>query len=197
MKNFIYHEELENVKDVLVREQRNGKRVYVNTQTNRVYPSVTSVSGMHNRKSIEKWKKRVGEEEAKRISSRASTRGTEVHSLCEEYLLGNSPTPNIFDQHMFNDLVPHLDRIDNIHTLEGFLYSDHLHTAGAVDCVGEYDGKLAIIDFKTSKKSKPKEWISNYFMQMSAYSVAFEELTGVPVPRLLVIMATDEDGVVT
>lgn len=197
MKTFIRHEALEHTKDVLKRQQRNGKRVYVNEETGGVYPSVTSVTGMHNKQAIIEWRKRVGEEEANKISSRAAGRGTRVHDLCEQYLLGQPKEADIFDRHMFEDLKPHLDRIDNIHALESFLYSDHLQTAGAVDCIGEYDGKLAVIDFKTAAKAKKKEWIHNYFFQMSAYAVAFEELTGKPVSNLLVIMATDEDGVVT
>ena len=89
---------------------------------------------------------------------------------------------------MWESIKPELDRIDNIHGLESKLFSDHLEVAGTVDCVGEYDGKLSIIDFKTSSKLKTKEQIKNYFMQTAAYAVAFEETTKVPVSNLLIII---------
>ena len=98
----------------------------------------------------------------------------------------------MFDQEMFNAIKPHLDRIDNISCLETWLYSDHLQVAGTVDCIAEYDGVRSVIDFKTSSKPKRKEYISNYFMQCSAYAVAFEERTGLPVSQIVIIMGVDE-----
>jgi len=96
---------------------------------------------------------------------------------------------------MWGTVVPELHNINNIRCLESGLYSDHLEVAGTVDCIAEYKGKLAVIDFKTSRKVKKREWISNYFMQCAAYSVAFEELTGIPVPKLVVIMGVDDNPV--
>lgn len=188
MKRFIQHD----FPDVLRRETINGSRVYRNTETNRTYPSVTSVTGLLNKKSIMEWRKRVGEQEANRISTRAATRGTAVHSLCEDYLNNKQVSPSMFDQEMFNAIKPHLDRIDNISCLETWLYSDHLQVAGTVDCIAEYDGVRSVIDFKTSSKPKRKEYISNYFMQCSAYAVAFEERTGLPVSQIVIIMGVDE-----
>ena len=94
---------------------------------------------------------------------------------------------------MFNSIVPHLDCIDNIHALEEPLYSHHLQVAGTVDCIAEYNGKLSVIDFKTSSRAKLRDDVHGYFMQTSAYAVAFEELTGIPVSRLVIIMAVDND----
>ena len=97
---------------------------------------------------------------------------------------------------MWQSIKPQLDCIDNIHGLESKLYSDHLEVAGTVDCVGEYNGRLSIIDFKTSSRVKTKQQISDYFMQTSAYAVAFEERTKVPVSNLLIIMAVAHEGCV-
>lgn len=169
-----------------------GSRVY-NTPSGRAYPSVTSVTGLLGKAAIMEWRKRVGEEEANRISSRAAARGTRVHSLCEDFLSNKEVSPDIFDKEMWDQFKPLLERINNIHALETPLYSDHLEVAGTVDCIAEFDGKVSVIDFKTSKRVKTREEISNYFMQCAAYAVAFEERTGVPVSRLVILMAVDDE----
>jgi genome maintenance exonuclease 1 len=163
------------------------------TPSGKSYPSVTTVTGLHSKQSIMEWRKRVGEEEANKISSKAASRGTRIHTYCEKYLLGESFEPNLFDKEIFRSVSPYLDKIDNIHALESPLYSHHLQVAGTVDCIAEYNGKLAVIDFKTSAKVKQREWISGYFMQTSAYAVMFEELTGIPVSRMVIIMGVDNE----
>lgn len=185
MRSFIQH----NIPSIKRVDSPQG-RVY-ETPTGERYPSVTSVVGLHSQKSIMEWRAKVGEEEANRISNKASSRGTAIHSLCEEYLKFQNPEPSLADAEMFSSMKPFLDKIDNIHCLETPLYSHHLGVAGTVDCIAEYEGKLHIIDFKTSSKVKRKEWIHGYFMQTSAYAVMFEELTGIPVGRLLIIMGVD------
>lgn len=185
MKTFIKHDFPK-----LKRVDSNGGRTYL-TQTGACYPSVTSVVGLHGAKAIQEWRDRVGAEEANKVSSRASKRGTAIHSLCENYLLGEELNINPFDHEVFSSLKPHMDKIDNIHCLETQLYSHHLEVAGTVDCIAEYEGKLHVIDFKTASKPKERDWIHNYFMQTSAYAVMFEELTGIPVGRLLIVIGVD------
>jgi len=187
MKNFIHHEFPKLERDT----KPDGTRVY-KTPSGKSYPSVTTVTGLHSKQSIMEWRKKVGEEAANKISNRAATRGTRIHTLCESYLRGESTEPDIFDQEIYKGLVPYLDKINNIHALEDPLYSDHLEVAGTVDCIAEYDGKLAVIDFKTSSKVKQRDWITGYFMQTSAYAVAFEERTGIPVGRMVIIMGVDD-----
>lgn len=167
-------------------------RVY-QTPTGRAYPSVTAVTGLHGKEAIMAWRKRVGEEEANRVSKRATTRGTRVHSLCEDYISNKPVTADLFDQEAWDSLVPELDKINNIHCLETQLYSDHLEVAGTVDCIAEYDGRVSVIDFKTSKRVKKKSDIHSYFMQTSAYAVMFEERTGIPVSRLVILMTVDDE----
>jgi genome maintenance exonuclease 1 len=188
MKTFIDHD----FPKLLRTTSSDGTRVY-ETPSGRAYPSVTTVTGLHSAKGIMEWRKRVGEEEANRISGRASARGTRIHNYCETYLLGESTEPDMFDAEMFNSIKPLLDQIDNIHALEDPLYSDHLQVAGTVDCIAEFQGKLSVIDFKTSSKPKDRDDIHNYFMQTAAYAVAFEERTGIPIGRLVIIMAVDSD----
>ena len=187
MKNFIDHD-FQPLKRI---DSPNG-RVY-QTPSGKAYPSVTSVTGLLGKDAILAWRKRVGEEKANAISARASSRGTKIHSYCESYLLNEEFQVDHFDHHMFSSLKPHLDKIDNIHALESKLYSDYLEVAGTVDCIGEYEGRLSVIDFKTSKRIKNKEDIPGYFIQCSAYAVAFEERTGIPVSNLVIIMGVDDE----
>lgn len=188
MKTFIKHEFPK-----LQRIDSEAGRTY-ETPTGLAYPSVTSVLSFHSAKSIAQWRARVGTEEANKVSSRASRRGTSIHALCENYLLGEDVKPNPFDIEMFSSIQPYLDKIDNIHCLETQLFSHHLEVAGTVDCIAEYEGKLCIIDFKSSSKLKQRDWIHGYFMQTSAYAVMFEEMTGIPVGRLLIIIGVDDQS---
>jgi genome maintenance exonuclease 1 len=188
MKNFIHHDlpKLERT------TKPDGTRLY-KTPSGFAYPSVTTITGLLTQKAIYEWRQRVGNEEANRVSARASSRGTRIHSYCEDYLRGNLFEADMFDLEMFNSIKPLLDEIDNIHCLEDPLYSDHLQVAGTVDCIAEFNGRLSVIDFKTSSRVKDREDIANYFMQTAAYAVAFEERTGLPVSRLVIIMAVEND----
>lgn len=178
--------------DKLARIDSPTGRLY-QTPTGRSYPSVTSVLGILGKAEILEWRKRVGEDEANRISARAARRGTAIHTLCERYLLNENVNPGPFDLDTFKSLKPYLDNINNIHCLETQLYSDFLQVAGTVDCIAEYEGKLSIIDFKTSKRVKSRDDIHGYFMQTAAYAVMFEERTGIPVGKLVIIMSVDDD----
>jgi ATP-dependent exoDNAse (exonuclease V) beta subunit len=169
-----------------------GSRVY-KTPTGRSYPSVTTVTGLLKKKQILEWRKSIGEEAANEISRKAANRGTRIHRLCEKYLLNEQVNPSYFDSPMWESIKGKLDGINNIYALEQQLYSDHLQIAGTVDCVAEYENKLSVIDFKTSKRLKVKEDIHDYFMQCSAYAVAFEERTNIPVSKLVVIMAIEDE----
>ena len=169
-----------------------GSRVYA-TPSGKKYPSVTTVTGLLKKDIINEWRKRVGDEEANKISSKAAKRGTRIHTLCEKYLLNEEVSAEMFDNEMWNSMRPLLDDIDDIYALEQPLYSDHLQVAGTVDCIARYKGKLSVIDFKSSKRIKHRDDIHDYFIQCSAYAVAFEELTGIPVPRLIILMAVDDE----
>ena len=188
MKTFIHHDFGELIRDT----RPDGTRTY-KTPSGFSYPSVTTITGQATAEGIAKWRARVGNEEANRVSARASARGTRVHQLCEDYLRLGEVTPDIFDKEMFGSIQPLLDQIDNIHCLETPLWCDHLQVAGTVDCIGEFQGRLSVIDFKTASKPKDREDIYHYFMQCAAYSVAFEERTGIPIGRLVIIMAVDND----
>lgn len=167
------------------------KRLY-KTPSGVSYPSVTTVTGLLNKTSIQEWRERVGSEEADRISSRAAKRGTKIHSLCEDYLSNRVPKVSPFDYEMFESVKPELNKINNIHCLETPLFSHKLQVAGTVDCIAEYEGRLSVIDFKTSSREKDRDHIHNYFMQCAAYCHMFMELTAVPCSQIVVIMGCDD-----
>jgi len=172
-----------------------GSRKYF-TESGAAYPSVTTVLGYQTRDSIIAWRKRVGEETANKISRQASVRGTKIHALCED-ILNNKDVSydklSLLEKTTFTSFRPLLDRINNIHAQEIALYSDHLRLAGRVDCIAEFDGKLSVIDFKTSGKPKKKEWITNYFAQAAAYAIMYEERTGTPINRSVILIAVEDE----
>lgn len=159
------------------------------------YPSVTTVLSILSEDAIRAWRKRVGEEEANKISHRAATRGTAVHSIIEDYINNKEDysegyMPNVIEN--FKDVKGILDeRIGKVYAQEVPLYSEHLELAGRVDCVAEFDGVLSIVDFKTSRKLKKKKWIEGYFIQESAYAIMWEERTGMPIVNLVTIISVD------
>jgi len=191
MFNRIYHD----IPKLERKTSADGSRVY-ETPSGRAYPSITTITGQYNKQAILDWRKRVGDAEANRISTTAANRGTRIHTLCESYLNNEHVEPNLFDTETFKAIKPYLNNIQDIHCLETPLYSDHLEVAGTVDCIAKYNGKMSVIDFKTSKRKKSRDEISNYFMQCSAYAVAFEERTGVPVGKIVIIMAVDDDDTI-
>ena len=173
----------------LERQMIGGVRHYINEGQDAIaVPSVTTILGHGKKHIIHEWRKRVGAEEANRISKFASTQGTAVHEAIEAHC-GNLPlpepmAPNVF--YMFKPLQALAnEHIDNIHMIEGQMLSRHLRVAGTVDMIAEWDGVLSVSDWKTSKKTKRKEWVEDYFKQEAAYAVMYEENGGPPVSQLV------------
>ena len=194
MKKVFEHEKLDIGYDDLVADTRETGRVYVAPDGSR-YPSVTTVLGILSEDSIREWRQRVGEEEANKVSHRASNRGTAVHSVIEKYLRNEDTSDNLphIKQSLAN-LRPILDKsIGKIFGLETALYSRHLGMAGRCDCIAEWNGVPSIIDFKTSKRIKKKENIASYFAQASAYAIMFEERTGLAIPNTVIVMDVDDN----
>ena len=172
-------------------------RTYV-TPEGKKYPSITTVLGVRSKEAILEWRRRVGEEEANRVSRHAAARGTALHTVAENYVNNDieyfSPNTMPHVRALFKSIKPIIDKyVGRVVLQEKPLYSDHLGIAGRVDLVAEFNGKLSIIDFKTSKRRKTRDEIKNYFAQATAYAIMFEERTGIPVPQLVIIMAIDDD----
>jgi genome maintenance exonuclease 1 len=173
-------------------QEENNRRYYI-TPTGKLYPSVTTLLGQGSKESLNDWKKSIGEEKAKEISDYACALGENLHYVIEKYL-DNDPKfltyTTTHSKYMFSSMQDTLDRIDNIYTQEATLYSDTLGLAGRTDCIAEFDGIPSIIDFKTSRKEKKEEWITNYFVQGTAYSLMLEEMTGIKIKQVVILMCT-------
>ena len=158
--------------------------------------SITSVTSWINREIFRAWRARVGNEEADKVTKAATSRGTDMHTLTEHYLKNEDlPTVQPLPEILFKQSKPQLNLIDNIHALEKSMYSLQLGIAGTVDCIAEYDGELAIIDFKTSKKPKPRKWIDHYFVQCAAYACMLFELKDIAVKKFVIIMSCENGEV--
>lgn len=161
----------------------------------RQYPSITTVLGSETKDQIERWKERVGQRTAEKIVKEAVDRGSAVHEMIETFL--NNEVVDVSKyatSHVaaFNKIKMFLKRINNILCLENVLFSDILEVAGRVDCIAEYDGELAVIDFKTSTSSnKTDTMIEDYFIQASAYSFMFAELFDIEISKIVILMSTD------
>ena len=179
----------------LTRETIDGVRYYSVPDEEELLKlvSITSVTSHFNKDIFVNWRKRVGNEEADRITKAATTRGTDMHTLTEHYLKNDQVLPEVppISDFLFKISKGELNKIDNIHSLEGALYSKQLGIAGTVDCIAEYDGELSIIDFKTSKKPKPRDWIEHYFVQAMAYGCMLYELKNISIKKLVIIMACE------
>ena len=176
----------------LTRESIDGVRYYNIGGENKKLVSITSVISHYSKEKFAKWRKRVGEEEANRITKRATSRGTDTHTLIESYLLNEELSEvQPISEMLFKLAKPTLNRINNIYCLESSLHSKILGVAGSVDTIGEFDGELAVIDYKTSAKPKPREWIEGYFVQTMFYGMALYEMTDIQIKKLVIIMTCD------
>ena len=176
-------------------ENVDGKRHYVTPDGNK-YISITTLLSNLSKAGIQKWRERVGAEEANRISTKASRQGTGVHSICESYIKNedgflDGRMPN--EVEMFQSIESLLDCIDDVHCVEGARYSDELKLAGRTDLIAEFDNQLAVIDYKTSRKIKTWEMCHSYFMQGAFYAMAYEERTGIPINNIVIIMAVENE----
>lgn len=181
---------------VLDTQTINDTRYYVLPDKSLV-PSVTTVLGSFKKDGIEKWKNRVGHNEAEKIKNRAATKGTRLHNLLELHLKNNSnkdilkeSMPNI--KQSFFDISGVLSRhVNNIYHIEPTLYSTRLRLAGRSDLLAEYDGDFSVIDFKTATRPKEEKWIEDYFIQTTAYRNMYFEMNGLKAKKIVVIVSVD------
>ena len=190
MKKFIHRDDVGDF-EVPERVEKDGRRYYVTPDGNH-YPSITSILAQQENLGLEVWKAKVGEKEAKRISQESAHIGTSVHQMAEFYLSNyiiklKNEEKKIVDT--FNRLRFLLGNINNIVGVEIPLFSDLLRVAGTTDCIAEYNGELSVIDFKTSRKPKKEEWIDDYYMQTFAYKLMFEEMTGIEIKQIVILVA--------
>ena len=197
MKSIFEHKELD--LKPLSRENIDGVRYYNIPGKDKPLKlvSITSVISNYKKEFFAAWRKKVGEEKADKKTKRATSRGTDMHTLVEHHLKNESlPKVQPLSEFLFHSAKAELNRINNIYALEGALYSEYLGIAGTVDCIAEHDGELSIIDFKTSERPKPRDWIDGYFVQCCAYACMLHEMTGLTVKKFVIIMSCENGEVV-
>jgi hypothetical protein len=147
--------------------------------------------------SLQRWRDKVGHEEARRITQEAAARGTAMHLYLEKYCLGEgyldlTDVGNVA-KHMAEKIVDRgIDnRLTEIYGNEATLYYPGLY-AGSVDLVGQHDGTMAIIDFKQTNKPKQREWIGDYFLQMAAYGMAHDAVYGTTIEKGVILMCSKD-----
>jgi len=181
----------------LTTENTDNGRFYVLPDGSK-FRSVTTVLGEKlDKTGLLEWRKRVGEEQANKISTQAARRGTSVHSMAERYVLNEEDyikggMPSGVDA--FHSIKHLLDKhVDNLLGIELPLYSKVLKTAGRCDLIAEFDGVPSVIDFKTSRKLKKEEWIESYFLQTTVYSMMFEWMYKIAIPQIAIMIAVDHE----
>ena len=178
---------------------KNGQRQYTGDDDQPV-PSVTTVLGdTGDKTALMNWRKRVGDAEANRISREAAGLGTKVHNalekyvLQEEYEISGSNHISIMAKSMLEEMIAKgLSQVDEVWGVEVALIAKGLY-AGTSDAVGMFNGVESIIDFKTAKKIKKREWIEDYFMQGCAYALAHNEMFGTNIKQVAILMV-DREG---
>ena len=161
------------------------------------YPSITTILGKQpdKQKGLQKWRDRIGHEKADRIANTAARRGTNIHEHLELYLMTEKMPLNEMPttMAMFSQMKQVIDKnLEIINASEAPMYSDALRVAGRCDLIGIWKGERAIIDFKTSSREKQRKYITDYFLQCTAYSMMFEERTQLPCKNIVVIIGCDE-----
>lgn len=188
-----------NLVDEIEIETKNidGIRYYVLPNGERFRSVTTVISEASDKTALLEWRKKVGEEEAQKISTQAARRGTAVHSLAERYVLNEEDylrgaMPSGIDA--FKSLQTLIDKhVDNILGIELPLYSTVLKSAGRCDLIAEFNGVPSVVDFKTSRKLKKEEWIENYFLQTTVYSMMFEKMYKIKIPQIAILIAVDHE----
>lgn len=163
------------------------------------YPSLTTILGKTspNQVWLQRWKDRVGEEEAARVSKAATDRGTWVHEIAERHFNGEDVYSTMHNlppdvRQMSKDLIKIVEPgVEEVWGQEQILWSNKLKYAGRTDMVGVWKGKPAIIDFKTSKKPKQSKQIKDYFIQCCGYAVAHNEMYGTGIKEIVVAITVE------
>ena len=181
----------------LHRDESAGKRLYATPDGFKV-PSVTTIldktKPAEAREALANWKKSVGEERARQITTEAASRGTRMHSYLEDYIKGVTLKDSVTNPYAQQSLAmaktviaAGFPKINEVWGSEVPLYFPELY-AGTTDCVGLHDGEEAILDFKQTNKPKKLEWIDDYFLQLTAYALAHNEVHGTNIRKGVILM---------
>jgi len=171
---------------------------FYQTPTGEIYPSITTIlhetMASEKKESLQNWKEQ--EIAANYITQEAATIGTETHKLIENHINEVRQTDNVrlLSVAHFNNLIPFLQKINNVHGTELRLYSNAMKLAGTSDCIANYDGELSIIDYKTKRSNQKEEWMTDHFIQGTAYAQMFKELTGIEAKQIVILVSSEKNS---
>lgn len=185
----------------LTRDESTGKRLYL-TPTGHKVPSVTTIldktKPAEAREALAAWRKAVGEEKAQQITTEAANRGTRMHKFLEDYVKGETLRENLTNPYaqqslkMAKIVITHgLSFVNEVWGSEVPLYFPELY-AGTTDCVGVHQGEPSILDFKQTNKPKKREHIDDYFLQLTAYALAHNEVHGTNIRKGVILMCSKD-----
>jgi len=177
--------------------EKNNSHFY-QTPSGEVYPSITTIlqetMALGKKESLENWKEQ--EIAANYITQEAAIIGTETHKLIENHIneIKQTDEVRLLSVAHFNNLIPFLQKINDVHGTELRLYSNKMKLAGTSDCIAKYDGELSIIDYKTKRSNQKEEWMTDHFIQGTAYSQMFKELTGIEVNQVVILVSSEKNS---
>jgi hypothetical protein len=185
----------------LSRDESQGKRLYACPDGSKV-PSVTTIldktKPAESRLALANWKKAVGEQKAQEIVTEAASRGTRMHTYLENYIKGEPLKETVTNPYAQQSLdmakivvAQGFPKIKEVWGSEVPLYFPELY-AGTTDCVGIHDGDESILDFKQTNKPKKLEWIDDYFLQLTAYALAHNEIHGTNIRKGVILMCSKD-----
>lgn len=162
----------------------------------KTYPSVSTILAAtkpeSDRLALQRWRKRVGFKQAQQISTQACRRGTSVHTAIGYFLSGRELPDDVEDNLYWHSIAPVLESVSKVHLLESAVYHAEQQYAGRFDCLGEWSGRLCVFDWKTATKPKKIEWITDYCLQLTAYTAAIEHLYNVQIDLGIIAIALED-----
>ncbi len=176
--------------------EKNNEHHY-QTPNGDIFPSITTIlhktMSAEKQQSLQNWKEQ--ETAAQYITEESAMIGTQTHKLIENHLNGVTQTDDVrlLSVAHFNNLIPFIQKINDIHGTELRLYSNEMKLAGTSDCIAKYDGELSIIDYKTKRSNQQEEWMTDHFIQGTAYSQMFKELTGIEVKQIVILVSSEKN----
>ncbi len=160
------------------------------------YPSVSTILAATkpeaDRLALQRWRKRVGYAQAQQISTQACRRGTSIHTAINLFLADQDLPDDVIDNPYWHSIKPILESVWEVHLLESAVYHAEQGYAGRLDCLGTWQGELCLFDWKTASKPKKLAWISDYCLQVTAYTAAVNHLYGVQIERALIAIALED-----
>jgi hypothetical protein len=185
----------------LTRDESTGKRLYATPEGHKV-PSVTTIldktKPAEAREALARWKKSVGEVKAQEIVTEAASRGTRMHTYLENHIKGVALPDSVSNPYAQQSLdmarkviADGFPKINEVWGSEVPLYFPELY-AGTTDCCGIHDGDESILDFKQTNKPKKLEWIDDYFLQLTAYALAHNEIHGTNIRKGVILMCSKD-----